>query len=108
MLTRKELRQHVVSLVEGYGLRLALRPQAHRIELLKAGVIVSYPYSTVSDTLQRMVLYTVAIETSEDAVLILEEPEAHTFPYYTKHLAERIALDPRRNHYFIVERSPSS
>lgn len=71
-------------------------------------MIVSYPYATVSDTLQRMVLYTVAIETSEDAVLILEEPEAHTFPYYTKHLAERIALDPRRNHYFIVERSPSS
>ena len=34
-----------------------------------------------------------------------EEPEAHALPYYTKYLAERIALDDR-NQYFITTHNP--
>lgn len=35
----------------------------------------------------------------------IKEPEAHSFPYYTKYLAERIALD-KRNQYFISTHNP--
>jgi len=38
--------------------------------------------------------------------LIFEEPEAHSFPYYTKYLAERIALDKNNNQYFISTHNP--
>ena len=77
------------------GLRLGLRPQENRIEVIKEAddIIISYSYGLVSDTLKRITFYTAAIETNKDAVIVLEEPEAHSFPGETKILGERIALD---------------
>lgn len=37
--------------------------------------------------------------------MILDEPEANTFPSYTKYLAERIALDSL-NQFFITTHNP--
>jgi hypothetical protein len=53
-----------------------------------------------------MVFYTVAIESNKDSTLVFEEPEAHAFPYFTKHLDERIALDENKNQYFIATHNP--
>jgi hypothetical protein len=53
-----------------------------------------------------MIFYTVAIDSNKDSTLTFEEPEAHAFPYYTKHLGERIALDENRNQYFIATHNP--
>ena len=90
------------------GLRLGLRPQENKIEVLKdfEGVIVSNPYHLASDTFQRLVFYMAALRTNSDSVLVFEEPEAHAFPYYTKYLAESIALDERGNQYFISTHNP--
>ena len=90
------------------GLRLGLRPQENKIEILKdfEDVIVSHPYHLASDTFQRLVFYMAALQTNSDSVLVFEEPEAHAFPYYTKYLAERIALDERGNQYFISTHNP--
>ena len=63
-------------------------------------IIISYPHFLVSDTLQRIVFYLVVIETNKDSIIAFEEPESHAFPYYTKYLAERIALDKNNNQYF--------
>jgi predicted ATPase len=52
-----------------------------------------------------MLFYYVAMESNKDAVLVFEEPEAHAFPYYTKHLGERIAGDAS-NQYFIATHNP--
>jgi hypothetical protein len=46
-----------------------------------------------------------ALETNRDAILLLDEPEANTFPFYTKYLAERIALD-ETNQFFITTHNP--
>ena len=90
------------------GLRLGLRPQENKIEVLKDfdDVIVSHPYHLASDTFQRLVFYMAALHTNSDSVLVFEEPEAHAFPYYTKYLAERIALDERGNQFFISTHNP--
>ena len=90
------------------GLRLGLRPQENKIEVLKDfdDVIVSHPYHLASDTFQRLVFYMAALHTNSDSVLVFEEPEAHAFPYYTKYLAERIALDEKGNQYFISMHNP--
>jgi len=63
------------------------------------------PYSLTSDTLQRIVFYLAAIMTSKDASIILEEPEAHTFPYYTQFLSEKIAKDTG-NQFFLSTHNP--
>jgi hypothetical protein len=48
----------------------------------------------------------VAIVSNKDSVLAFEEPESHAFPYYTKYLAEVIALDTNNNQYFISTHNP--
>ena len=108
LLQNRELRNAVNSPFLSSGLRLGLRPQENKIELVKnfEDIIISYPYSLVSDTWQRMAFYTAALMTNSDSVLVFEEPEAHSFPHYTSHLAERIALDENNNQYFIVTHNP--
>lgn len=61
-------------------------------------IIFAFPYSLASETLQRLVFYLAAIHSNRESILTFEEPEAHAFPYYTKYLAERIALDDSENH----------
>lgn len=103
----KELRKLVKDIFDEYGLRVVLKPQENKMEVQKEieDIIISHPYPLVSDTLQRVILYLAAIETNKDSVIVFEEPEAHAFPYYTKYLAERIALD-KSNQYFISTHNP--
>ncbi len=107
LLTNKALRKTVADIFTEFGLRIVLKPQESKIEVQKEveDVIISYPYSLVSDTLQRIVFHLAAIETNKDSIIIFEEPEAHAFPYYTKFLAERIAMD-KTNQYFISTHNP--
>jgi len=107
LLTNKALKKTVADLFSEFGLRLVFEPQAGIIKVQKEieDVIISYPYSLVSDTLQRVVFHLAAIETNKRSIIIFEEPESHAFPYYTKFLAERIALDAS-NQYFIATHNP--
>lgn len=107
LLTNKALKKTVANILTEFGLRIVLKPQESKIEVQKEveDVIISYPYSLISDTLQRVIFYLVAIETNKDSIIIFEEPEAHAFPYYTKFLAERIALN-KTNQYFISTHNP--
>ncbi len=108
LIQDRELRAEVAEPFLSRGLRLGLRPQENRIEVLKdfEDVIVSHPYHLASDTFQRLVFYMAALRMNSDSVLVFEEPEAHAFPYYTKYLAERIALDERDNQYFVSTHNP--
>jgi len=69
------------------------------------GPLIAYPYALASDTLRRIIFYTVAIASNKDSVLVFEEPESNAFPYYTKYLGERIALD-QTNQVFIATHNP--
>jgi AAA15 family ATPase/GTPase len=60
----------------------------------------------VSDTLQRTIFHLFAILSNKDSFLVFEEPESHAFPYYTKYLAETIALDEKNNQYFVSTHNP--
>jgi len=108
ILTHKELRALANEIFSNFGLRLGLRPQENRIEVIKQleDIIVSYPYSLTSDTLQRTIFHLFAVLSNKDSILVFEEPESHAFPYYTKYLAETIALDEKNNQYFISTHNP--
>jgi len=108
VMTCKNLRRVFNEIFKEFGYRPVFRPQEGRIEILKEleDVLVSFPYSLASETLQRVVFFLAAIHSNQDSILTFEEPEAHAFPYYTKYLAEIIALEEHKNQYFIATHNP--
>lgn len=101
------LRETMKEFFRKYELRLVLKPQEKVFELQKQAddLVFSFPYTLTSDTLRRIIFYTVAIASNKDSVLVFEEPESNAFPYYTKYLGERIALD-QTNQFFIATHNP--
>ncbi|MDP1587443.1 MAG: AAA family ATPase, partial [Prosthecobacter sp.] len=70
------------------------------------GTLITLPFKSSSETLRRMLFYYLALQSHEHGTIIFDEPEAHSFPPYTKTLAERIALDDRGNQFFLTTHSP--
>lgn len=105
--THKNLQKLAADVFSEFKLRVVLKPHESKIDVQKetGDIAIAHPYSLVSDTLQRIVFYLVAVQTNKDSVIIFEEPEAHAFPYYTKFLAETIALDTS-NQYFLSTHNP--
>ncbi len=101
------LRETMKEFYRKYGLKLFMKPHERDFELVKQAddSLISYPYTLTSDTLRRIIFYTVAIASNKDSVLVFEEPESNAFPYYTKYLGERIALD-QANQFFIATHNP--
>jgi len=108
LFSSRKLRQLAGDYFAPYGLQLVVKPHEHKLEVQKQseGIVVSFPFELTSETLQRMVFYMAAIESNKGATLVFEEPEAHAFPYFTKLLGERIALDENRNQYFVATHNP--
>ncbi len=107
LLTNKELKKVLSNIMNDFNLKIVFKPLEFKIEVQKEieDIIISYPYSIISDTLQRIIFYLAAIETNKMSVIIFEEPGVHTFPFYTKFLAERISRD-ETNQYFISTHNP--
>jgi len=119
--TNKALRSLVGQVILDRGFKLTLRQKNYEIEITKEedSILTAYPFSVISDTLQRIIFYISAIDTAQEGSTILfEEPESNVFPYYTKYLAEKISNDQLKqyfltthNPYFlqsIIEKTPSS
>jgi len=72
VLASKALRGTMAEFFRKYGLMLVLKSQEGVFELQKHadGLIISYPYSVTSDTLRRVIFYTVAIVSNKDSVLV--------------------------------------
>jgi AAA15 family ATPase/GTPase len=107
ILTNKKIKKFIDETLRTYGLRIVIKPQENKIEIIKLleDILISYPYSLLSDTLKRIVFHMAAILSNNNSVLVFEEPESHAFPYHTKYLAEKIALD-NTNKYFIATHNP--
>ncbi|MGD0538638.1 MAG: AAA family ATPase [Verrucomicrobiota bacterium] len=107
LYSNKTLRQSIGALFRERGFRLEIKPVQHELLFAKEvnDELYSYPWDSLSETLRRIVFYRAALETNQNAVLLLDEPESNTFPFYTKYLAERIALDAS-NQFFITTHNP--
>ncbi len=106
-LTHKSVKSICKDIFAKFGLKALMDPASNELKLVKESedVIIMYPYEILSDTIQRLIFYISAILTNKNSVIAMEEPEAHAFPFYTKHLAELIALD-ETNQYFITTHNP--
>jgi len=89
------------------GYNLTLRTEEQKLEITKTldGLTTAVPYSLIADTLQRMIFYLAAIESNTDSVLLLEEPEAHSFPTFVAQLGRHI-VDSGTNQFFVATHSP--
>lgn len=63
------------------------------------------PLKALADSLLRLIYYKAAIVSNSDAVLIMEEPEAHTYPPYISRMVHDI-LESKDNQFFIATHSP--
>lgn len=107
LFQNKRLYKEISSYFKEYKLDLVFKPKEKTLELQKKekGIVFSYPYSTVADTLQRLIFYTLVCETNKDSIILLEEPEAHSFPPYIRQIAEKI-IESESNQFFITTHSP--
>lgn len=73
---------------------------SQRIDIAR-NVSVHLSWATISETIKRYVFLYTAVRTNQNAVLLLDEPEQNTFPFYTAHIAEIMAREVT-NQYFIT------
>ena len=103
-----EMRAELTELFKKYDLKLALETNSHEIRILKDisdGTIFILPFSQIADTLKRLTFYLAAIKSNKKSILLFEEPEAHLFPPYMRHLTSEI-MSNSSNQYFISTHSP--
>jgi AAA15 family ATPase/GTPase len=107
LLSNESYRDWVSDFFEEKGFALNLKPTENEINISKVvnKSYYSYPYLSISETLQRIVFYIMAIKSNEHSILLFDEPESNTFPFYTKFLAERIGLD-ETNQFFLTTHNP--
>jgi len=107
LLTNNEYKKWVSEYLKSKMLRLTFKPVENEILFSKLieDEIYSFPYFMISETLQRIIFYSIAIKSNMESVILFDEPETNTFPPYTKELAERIA-DDETNQFFITTHNP--
>jgi len=74
-----------------YGLEYILDKSSNSLEVqrrLGNDEVFQLPYSSIADTLQRIIFYKTAIASNKNSVLLFEEPEAHAFPPYIRTITQ--------------------
>ena len=95
--------------VSGVGIYI-LAEALERLALAIGGGFDQTLYTSIDRTFpernSRILFYRLAVETNRDSVLLFDEPEANTFPMFTKLFAEQIAADDHGNTFFLTTHSP--
>lgn len=102
------LKKELASIFDEYGLKYVFDTNSQEIKVLKEknpGEIFLIPFHSIADSLQRMIFYKAAIESNNDAVLIFEEPEAHSYPPFISKVTQSI-IQSENNQFFITTHSP--
>lgn len=105
--TNKDILEFIGQRFRDYGFHFVLDNEKNNLFIQKelvSGVVSNISYDLVADTFQRMIFYMSAIKSNDRSILILEEPEAHSFPPYVSMLADEIVKS--RNQFFIATHSP--
>ena len=101
------LRREFALLFADQHQQLRVRTDTHQLEIMKNvdGLSVAYPYSGAGDTLRRFGFHLAAMDSSQDSVVLLEEPESRSYPGYIMQLAERMVAH-ESNQFFVTTHSP--
>jgi hypothetical protein len=103
------LKNKVSGLFKEYKLSVVFDRGSQELKIMKANNndadIFLVPYTSIADTLQRIIFYKTAIASNHDAVLLFEEPEAHSFPPYISEITQDM-IDKKDSQFFISTHSP--
>ena len=101
------LKDEISGLMASYGLKMVYDNVTQELKALKekSDEIFLIPFSSLADSLQRMIFNKAAILSNHDKVICLEEPETHTFPPYIASVVQDI-IDAEDNQFFISTHSP--
>lgn len=103
----EKLKSEISDMFKEYGLSLVFDKSSQSLKIMqpeKKGIFL-IPYNSMADTLQRVIFFKTAIASNHDAVLLFEEPEAHSFPPYITHITQEM-IYRKENQYFIATHSP--
>lgn len=102
-----DLRHVYTQWFKQYGLRLVLDTVSQTLKIQKdsGDEVFQLPYSSVADTLRRIIFYKTAIASNQNSVLLFEEPEAHSYPPYISEFTQEV-IGSKTNQTFIVTHSP--
>ncbi|MBL6987108.1 MAG: AAA family ATPase [Methylobacter sp.] len=104
-----KLEKNLSALFSEYGLKLLFDKTNNTLRIMKSlkgdNTMVSFPYSSIADTLQRIIFFKTAIASNKDSILLFEEPEAHCFPPYIAHFTQEV-INSTSNQFFIATHSP--
>ncbi|POZ52905.1 AAA family ATPase [Methylovulum psychrotolerans] len=106
--TNKQLKSDLSRILSGYGLKLLIDNASNSLRIMKPlseDNIISFPYNSIADTLQRLIFFKAAIASNQDSILLFEEPEAHCFPPYIAHFTQGV-INAETNQFFIATHSP--
>lgn len=108
LVVNERLRKTFRDVLGTYGYKLVIKEFENKIEVqreIDEGILMAFPLYMLSETLYRLLFHLTAILTNENSIIAFEEPEVHTYPFFTKYLAENIAKDTK-NQYFITTHHP--
>jgi AAA15 family ATPase/GTPase len=103
-----DFKSELVHIFNEYGLKLVFDKASQSLKIMKEqkdGSIFLLPYSSIADTLQRIIFYKTAVASNQNSVLLFEEPEAHAFPPYIVEITQEI-IRSKTNQFFITTHSP--
>lgn len=107
LITNKELRESISSTLKAVNLSLRVVQHTNQIEIIDEvdGVSFVYTFSSLSETIRRQIFYSSILTSCKDNIILLDEPDTHSFPAYVKQFAEEIGIN-NDNQFFITTHNP--
>ena len=101
------LKSGLANLFHNYGLKMMFDSGTQEIKAMRENGLDMFlvPFSSLADSLQRLIFYKAAIESNKNKTICFEEPEAHTFPPYISYVVNDI-ISSENNQFFITTHSP--
>ncbi len=99
--------EYLVDLIAALNWRLRFDPsqKTFRLSDVRPREILDYNIDILSDSVKRLFFYGSIIHTSQDATLVLDEPDVFAFPPYPRTLGEMIAYHSS-NQFFLTTHNP--
>jgi AAA15 family ATPase/GTPase len=109
----RSLRTDISGLLKTFELPLVMDGDDHDLKIMQYSnqppddirEICLIPYSSMANSIQRIIFYKTAIKSNDNTVLLFDEPEAYISPAYISGLAQDI-MDQSDNQYFMSVKGP--
>jgi AAA15 family ATPase/GTPase len=101
------VKKEIFDFLKFQGVNLIFDTTEHKIRIILMhtdNVFFTIPYSSIADTLQRIIFYKTAVKSNKYSILLFEEPEANCYPPYIKALTQDI-VESNTNQFFIATHS---